>query len=52
MNDRRVEYVKSGVTFGTTLAIAISWSQNHSILWAILQGLLGWVYVVYYALFG
>ncbi len=47
----RTEVVKSGITFGTALAIAISWSANNSILWAIIHGLFSWLYVVYYALF-
>ncbi len=51
MSDNRSQYVKSGITFGTALAIAISWSQNHSIVWAIVHGLLGWLYVIYYAVF-
>lgn len=42
--------VSAGIGFGSVLAIAISWSVNKSILWAILQGLLGWVYVIYYAI--
>jgi len=46
----RGEAAKSGITFGSALAIAISWSANKSILWAILHGLLGWIYVIYYAL--
>lgn len=41
---------KAGIGFGTALAIAISWSQNHSILWAIVHGLLSWIYVIYYAI--
>ena len=41
---------KIGVGFGTALAIAISWSANKSILWAIFHGILSWVYVIYYAL--
>lgn len=41
---------KAGIGFGTALAIAISWSANKSILWAIFHGLLSWVYVIYYAL--
>jgi hypothetical protein len=45
----REEAAKSGITFGSALAIAISWSANKSILWAIVHGLLGWIYVVYYA---
>ena len=40
---------RAGVGFGSALAIAISWSEHHSILWAIFQGFLGWIYVVYYA---
>jgi hypothetical protein len=41
---------KVGVGFGSALAITISWSANGSILWAIIHGFLGWIYVVYYAL--
>ena len=47
----RVEGAKYGVGFGSALAMAISYSTNHSILWAIIHGVLGWVYVVYFALF-
>jgi hypothetical protein len=43
------EVVKQGVGFGSALAIAISWSVNKSILWAIVHGILSWIYVVYYA---
>lgn len=42
--------VKNGIGFGSVLAITISWSANHSILWAIIHGCLSWLYVVYYAL--
>ena len=41
---------KVGIGFGSALAITISWSANKSILWAILHGLFGWLYVVYYAI--
>ena len=44
------EVVKQGVGFGSALAIAISWSVNKSIFWAIIHGVLSWIYVVYYAL--
>jgi hypothetical protein len=40
-----------GVTFGNALAIAISWSQDHSVLWAVIDGFFGWLYVLYYLLF-
>ena len=48
MSDRQ-QVARAGIGFGSALAIAISWSVNHSILWAILQGALGWLYVAYYA---
>ena len=44
------EAARTGITFGSALAIAISWSVNKSIFWAIIHGLLSWIYVVYYAL--
>lgn len=44
----RQEVVRSGISFGTALAIVISWTANSSILWAIIHGLLSWVYVIYY----
>ena len=44
------QVVKSGVGFGSALAISISWSVHKSILWAIIHGIFSWLYVVYYAL--
>ena len=44
------DVARHGVTFGSALAIAISWSQHNSILWAIVHGFLSWLYVIYYAL--
>lgn len=46
----KTEIVRSGVTFGSAMAIAISWSVNKSILWAILHGILSWFYVIYFVL--
>jgi hypothetical protein len=40
-----------GVSFGSALAMAISFNINHSIGWAILHGLFSWFYVIYYAVF-
>jgi hypothetical protein len=45
----RAEATRAGISFGSALAIAISWSVNHSILWAILHGFFSWLYVIYYA---
>ncbi len=42
--------VKNGIGFGSVLAITISWSVNHSIIWAIIHGCFSWLYVIYYAL--
>jgi hypothetical protein len=44
------QVVKTGIGLGSALAVTISWSLHKSILWAILHGLLSWIYVVYYAL--
>jgi hypothetical protein len=46
----RTEVAKAGISFGTALAITISWSLHKSLLWAGIHGILGWFYVVYYAL--
>ena len=46
----RAESARFGISLGSALAIAISWSANKSILWAILHGLFSWFYVIYYAL--
>ncbi len=37
-----------GMSVGVALAVVLSWSANHSILWAIIHGLLNWFYVIYY----
>jgi hypothetical protein len=47
----RVEGAKYGVGFGSALAIAISYTNNHSVLWSIIDGVLGWIYVVFFVLF-
>ena len=44
------QVVKAGIGFGSALAMVISWTANKSLLWAIVHGLLSWLYVVYYAL--
>jgi len=50
VRERSANVVKTGVSFGSALAIVISWSVHHSILWAIFHGILSWLYVLYYAL--
>lgn len=41
--------VDGGIGLGSIIAVVASWSRNKSILWAILHGLMGWIYVVYFA---
>ena len=41
---------KSGIGFGAVLAIVISYTRWHSIGWAIVHGLLNWIYVIYYVI--
>lgn len=40
--------VGNGIGLGTAIAVAISWSRNKSILWAIIHGVLSWFYVIFY----
>lgn len=47
---RSVSAAKAGVSFGSALAMVISYSANKSILWAIVHGFLSWIYVIYYAI--
>ena len=43
----RPVYIAPGIGLGTVIAVVISWSRNKSILWAIIHGILGWLYVIY-----
>lgn len=43
--------VKNGIGMGSVIAIVISWDRHKTILYAIIHGLFGWLYVIYYALF-
>ena len=45
---RSADATKMGIGFGTAMAITISWSTHHSILWAIIHGIFSWLYVIYY----
>lgn len=42
--------VREGITFGSALAIVISYTAWKSIPWAIFHGILSWAYVIYFAL--
>ncbi len=40
----------TGIGLGCVLAVIISYVANKSILWAILHGICGWFYVIYFLL--
>jgi ABC-type Fe3+-siderophore transport system permease subunit len=40
--------VRSGIGFGSALAIVISYTAHKSVLWAIIHGVFSWFYVVYF----
>jgi len=44
------EAATAGIGLGSAIAVAISWSINKSILWAILHGFCSWFYVIYFAI--
>lgn len=41
-------YSSVGIGLGNVIAVVISWSVNHSVLWAIIHGIFGWFYIIYY----
>lgn len=49
-NNKKV-FAGSSIGLGSILAIVMSWTSNKAIIWAIIHGLLGWFYVIYYILF-
>ena len=41
---------KTGISFGSALAMVISYTTWGSVFWAIIHGLMSWVYVIYFVL--
>jgi hypothetical protein len=41
---------QTGIGLGSAIAVVCSWQRSRSILWAILAGILSWLYVLYFAL--
>ncbi len=39
-----------GIGIGTVVACIVSWSLNHSVIWALFHGFCGWFYLGYYFL--
>ena len=44
------EFVTTGLSFGSALAIVISYVAHESVLWAIIHGFFSWLYVIYFVL--
>lgn len=49
MNQNAGQAAKAGIGLGSAIAVAISWSLHKSIVWAVVHGVLSWLYVLYYA---
>ncbi len=47
-SQRTISVIKKGISFGSCLAMIISYTAYQSIGWAILHGCLSWFYVIYY----
>ena len=41
---------ESGIGLGSAIAVVCSWQRNRSIFWAIVAGILSWIYVIYFAI--
>jgi hypothetical protein len=44
--------INYGIGLGSAIAVAVSWSRNKSIAFAIFHGILGWLYIIYYLIKG
>lgn len=44
------QVTQSGIGLGAAIAVVCSWDRNRSIFWAIVAGVLSWIYVIYFAL--
>ncbi len=50
MSKTNTTTVSTGVSLGSLLAVLLSWSTNHSILYCILHACCSWAYVVYWVI--
>ena len=41
---------QTGIGLGSAIAVVCSWQRHRSILWAIVAGILSWIYVIFFAL--
>ena len=50
MSEKKTQAARTGITFGSCLAMVISYTTWHDLGWAIIHGLMSWVYVIYFIL--
>lgn len=50
INNNTVKNITEGLSFGSVLAMVISYVTWESIGWAILHGIFNWAYVIYYVI--
>ena len=48
---KTIKTIKTGIGFGCCLAMIISWSLYQSVIYALLHGILGWIFVLWYLIF-
>jgi hypothetical protein len=44
--------ITTGISFGSALAMVVSFTINKHLGWAILHGAFSWLYIIYYAIWG
>lgn len=49
-NNVKNTVTQTGISLGSVIAVVASWDRNKSLLWAIFHGILGWLYVIYFAI--
>ena len=50
MSIRKTTIASTGISSDSANAATISWSMYNSVLWAIIHGIFGWFYVLYYVI--
>ena len=50
MSIKKSTTASTGISLGAAIAVAISWSKYQSVLWAIIHGICGWFYIIYYVI--
>ena len=48
MSIKKSTTASTGISLGSAIAVTVSWSMYKSVLWAIIHGIFGWFYVIYF----